>query len=221
VRLTYAPLTGGTLSGSFTATYINSVGLPFTLNLPLTGVADTICPSNRLSNARLEKSGMWTQSDSVGGQALPLCPNGQCSVGSFAPAGPYSGGGWAWFGGYTTTVPSKVTQMLTQTVTIPAGTATLQFNLNISRADAGASASDMLRVRLGNTYVFTATAMEMSTYNAYQLVRLNINQFATGASQSLVFSATTSTGPVINFNVDDVALCAPAFYPVYLPIINR
>lgn len=221
VRLTYAPLAGGTLNGSFTATYINSVGLPLSLTIPLTGVADTLCPSNRLSNARLEKAGTWTQSDTVGGQALPLCPSGLCSVGSLAPAGPYSGGGWGWFGGYTTTVPSKVTQILTQTVTVPAGTATLQFNLNISRADAGANASDMLRVRLGNTYVFTATAAEASTYNIYKLVRLNINQFATGGSQTLVFSATTSTGPVINMNVDDVALCAPAYYPVYLPSVAR
>lgn len=221
VRLTYAPLSGGTLSGSFIATYINSVGLPFALTIPLSGVADTLCPSNRLSNARLEKSGTWTQSDNVGGQALPLCPSGICSVGSFAPAGPYSGGGWGWFGGYTTTVPSKVTQILTQTATVPSGTATLQFNLNISRADAGANANDMLRVRLGNTYVFTATAAEASTYTAYKLVRLNINQFATGGSQTLVFSATTSTGPVINLNVDDVALCAPAYYPMYLPTISR
>jgi len=221
MRLTYAPLSGGTLSGSFTATYINSVGLPVALTIPLSGIADTICPSNRLTNARLEKSGAWTQSDTVGGQALPLCPSGQCSVGSFAPAGPSSGGGWAWFGGYTTTVPSQVTQMLTQTVTIPTGTATLQFNLRISRADAGAGASDMLRVRLGNTYVFTATAAEASFYNTYQLVRLNINQFATGGSHALVFSSTTSTGPVINLNVDDVALCAPAYYPIYLPNISR
>lgn len=221
VRLTYAPLSGGTLSGSFTATYNNSVGLPFVLTVPLTGVADTICPSNRLTNARLEKSTVWTQSDTVGGQALPLCPSGICSVGSYAPAGPYSGGGWAWFGGYTTTVPSKVTQILTQTATIPVGTATLQFNLRISRADIGASASDMVRVRLGNTYVFTATAAEASFYNTYKLVRLNINQFATGVSQSLVFSSTTSTGPVININVDDVAVCAPAFYPVYLPTLSR
>jgi hypothetical protein len=159
----------------------------------------------------------------VGGLALPFCPGG-CAVGGFAPAGPYSGRGWALFGAYTDTVTTTTTvsQVLTQSVVVPTGTLTLQFMFDISRADPGAGPADVFQAWLDNTPVFTATAAERANFAGYRLVRLGLPSASTVVTHTLTFSATTiRTGPAINFNLDDVALCSPAFFPIYVPLIAQ
>ncbi len=226
VRVTYAPTLPGTLAGSFNVSYA-PVGVVTTtlLSQALTGTAAELCTDNLLNNAVFEKlATTWVQTDTVSGDALPLCTTGSCSIGAYAPTGPFSGGGWGWFGGYTTTVTTttSVTQVMSQSVVVPADSASLQFYFNISRADAGTGITDTFRALIDSTPVFTATAAEQAAYSRYQLVRLDLDAFATGVTRTLTFSATTTAaGPVVNFNVDDAALCAPAFLPVYLPLTSR
>jgi len=227
LQLSFAPTNTVPITGTFTITYRDLVSVQRQVSIALSGVGTNVCPSNLLNNSRLEKLNVtWVQTDTVGGNALPMCTTGACSVGGYAPAGPYSGVGWGWFGGYTTTqtISNPITfqtQRLTQTVAIPPGTATLQFNLNISRADPGTGITDTFRALINNTPVFTATAADASLYPAFQLVRLDVGAFA-GQPATVAFSATTTTkGPIINFNLDDAALCAPAYYPIYLPSVSK
>lgn len=163
---------------------------------------------------------------------ISICDSEVCSdrliTGVNDPAGPASGSTWAWFGGgITDTNPiTVVVQAISQPVTIPAGsTASLEFNLWISRADPGTDDSDVLRAMLGTTPVFTVTAASASPYTlGYQTVQLDVSSFATGLSTTMQITATTrakqtTPPPVVNFNVDDVRLCA--FYPLYLPMIEK
>jgi subtilisin family serine protease len=224
IKLSFAPTSTTPVSGTFTVTYRDLVNVQRQVSLALSGVGTNVCPGNLLNNSRLEKQTSWTQGASLGEGALPLCTTENCSTSpSFGgPAGPYSGIGWGWFGGITTTLPiTRQTQIMTQTVNIPSGTASLQFNLHISRADPGTGPTDRFRALINNTPVFTATAAEASLYPSFQLVRLNVGAFA-GQAATLVFSATTTTtGPIVNFNLDDPALCAPAYYPIYFPTISK
>ena len=227
IKLSFAPANTTPVTGTLTITYQDLVNVQRQVSIALSGVGTNVCPSNLLDNSRLEKLNVtWVQTDTVGGNALPMCTTGACSVGGYAPAGPYSGMGWGWFGGYTTTqtISNPImfqTQRLTQTVTIPPGTATLQFNLHISRADLGTGITDTFRALINNTPVFTATAADAGLYPAFQLVRLDVGAFASQPA-TVAFSATTTTkGPIINFNLDDAALCAPAYYPIYLPSVSK
>lgn len=145
-----------------------------------------------------------------------------------APAGPASGEWWAWFGqGISNTTPiTQVMQFVRQDIVIPANTvANLEFKLWISRADPGTNANDWLQVKLNNTPVFTATGALTAPYaSGYQTVRVNVSPFANGLTTTLTISATTRAQqnglpPVINFNVDDVRLCAAR--TVYLPLVRK
>lgn len=224
ITLAYAPTSAGNLDG---ALIIDSTinGEARQVRLALSGSARAVCTINLLANAHFEAylNTAWQQSDSVSGDALPLtkCGPSGCgaTTGSLGPAGPDDGLGWAWFGGYTTTVPATLAQSVGQPVTIPPGTATLQFWFSISRADAGASAADVFQALMDGVPVFTATAAEQSAYASYRLVRVGINSFADGGGHTLAFASTTTTGAVINFNLDGVAVCSPAFYPLYFPIV--
>lgn len=145
-----------------------------------------------------------------------------------APAGPASGEWWAWFGqGISNTTPiTQVMQFVTQDIVIPANTLTnLEFNLWISRADPGTNANDWLQVKLNNTSVFTATGALTAPYaSGYQTVRVNVSPFANGLTTALTISATTRAQqnglpPIINFNVDDVRVCAA--YTTFLPLVRK
>lgn len=225
VQLAFTPAAIGPAAGALNLTHLNALGQPVTTTVALSGTGVEICADNLLSNASLERPGLiWGQSDSVGGSALPIvCTTGTCAPGALGPAGPGLGAGWAWFGGFTTpiTPTPTVTQALTQVVTLPAGSATLEFLFQISRADAGAGPADVFRASINATPVFTATAAQASQYAAYRLVRVDVSPFATGVSRTLTLSATTTTAAVVNFNVDEVAVCSPGHYGLYLPLLFR
>lgn len=145
-----------------------------------------------------------------------------------APAGPASGEAWAWFGqGISNTTPiTQVMQYITQEIVIPANaSADLEFKLWISRADVGTGASDWLQVKLNETAVFTVTGALTTPYaSGYQTVRVNISPFANGLTTTLTISATTRAQqnglpPIINFNVDDVRVCAG--YVTFLPLVKK
>ncbi|MBL8058071.1 MAG: S8 family serine peptidase, partial [Anaerolineales bacterium] len=222
----YAPSAPATLSGTlnlvYTPTATFSAGA---LQATFSGQAVELCADNLLNNAVFERvDASWVQTDTVAGAALPLCPPSGCPLGGFGPAGPYSGGGWALFGAYTDTITATttVTQRLLQSVVVPANSLSLQFVFAISRADPGSGPADRFEAWLDNTRVFTATAADRPQYAQYSTVRISLPPVALPVTRTLTFSATTQlTGPVVDFNLDDVALCSPAFFPIYLPNVSR
>lgn len=219
----YAPTQLGALNGSVTVGYTPTTGSAAgALQAALAGAGVGVCPGNVVQNAVFERlDNSWVQTDTVAGAALPFCPGG-CPVGGFAPAGPASGRGWALFGAYTSTVPTTLTQVLTQSVSVPAGPASLQFLFNISRADPGAGITDTFQALVDAAPVFTATAAQQSQYATYQTVRVELPAAASAITRTLTFSATTHTaGRVVDFNLDNIGLCTPAFFPIYLPTVAQ
>lgn len=209
----YAPTTPGTLAGQLSVTY----GPGQTATLALSGVGRALCTGNLAINAVFENATGWTQSTTAG--ALPLRTTAVAD--GTGPAAPADGSGWARFGGYTGGGPA-VTQAITQSVTIPSGSASLEFVVDISRADAGATGLHTFRAALDGTPVFSITALDRSRYATKQVVRLNIGAYATGGAHALTFTAITpADGTVVNFNLDDVGVCSPSFYPQWLPIVSR
>lgn len=168
--------------------------------------------------------------DTVSTGPIRQCiPGGACEwlvAGRNDPAGPYPDGGinWLWFGGaFTSTLPiSNVVQIVTQTVSVPVtATAHLEFDFWISRADPGSDADDRVEVRFGDTAVFTASAAATATYaSGYTPVTVDLSAFGSGLSTTLTLSGTTHARqspegqdllpPVVNFNIDNVRVCADA-----------
>lgn len=161
---------------------------------------------------------------------IAFCDGGACDVSpAQMPAGPYNGNWWAWFGGgITDTVPiQSITQAVSQTVTLTVTqSASLSFHLWISRADVGTDASDVLRVALGSTALFTATAVDKTQFATYRPVRLNLSALANGLPAVFTVSATTRAAqntppPIVNFNVDAIEVCSPGVFPVFLPLVRK
>jgi hypothetical protein len=198
-------------------------------------MAQTVC-SNRVGDPGFENMfSPWSQSLSnyspINGALSPPfplwdCPDGTCDVGPNGPAGPHTGINWAWFGGgITNSDTSPVTQNVWQSINLPAGTATFEFYLWVSRADPGVTANDGLRAFIDATPVFTVTATSAGAYMpAYVPVTVDLSPFANGLNHTLAFSATTqaastSPKPIVSFNVDDVSVCATA--KMYFPMIMK
>ena len=136
----------------------------------------------------------WTEADSVFG--TPLC-DAVCGG-----VGPRSGDIWVWFGGTQNTQ----TASLTQSVTIPAGGATLSFYL--WRSSNATPKTATLTVKMDATVVHTFTEVEDS---GYTLRTFDVSAFA-GGTHTLSFSfdnPDVHSSPV-NFHMDDVSLTSGA-----------
>ena len=119
-----------------------------------------------------------------------------CNSGCGGP--PANTGAWyAWFGG----TASMETGSVDQDVTIPSGTADLTFWLLMGSGGG----TGFLNVDIDNTVVFSVTEVDVGTYGNYTEVTIDVSAFADGGSHNLRFLSTTS-GAVLNFFVDDVAL---------------
>jgi hypothetical protein len=131
----------------------------------------------------------------------PLC-DAVCGTGG--GTGPRTGAWWSWFGGTT----AAETGILTQTVTIPSGSAELTFWLEIPPTATGTNG--FLSVRMDGTELFRAE--ETTTgYATYAEVTVDVSAYANGASHQLVFfSATDAGAAVTNFFVDDIAITVEA-----------
>lgn len=208
----FAPTAVGSTTGQVSLTY----GTGLTATLALNALGRQLCPANGVSNAVFENGTAWSQSTTAG--PLPLRTTAVAD--GTGPALPSDGSGWARFGGYTAG-GSTVTQSITQSVTIPAGTASLEFVVDISRADAGATTSHTFQATLDGTPVFSLNALSVG-YSSKQVVRLNVGAYANGGAHVLGFQAVTpANGPVVNFNLDSVGLCAPAYYPNFLVVVGH
>jgi len=136
----------------------------------------------------------------------PICDI-NCGTGS--GTGPHTGAFWAWFGGASGTVPGFFEEgSASQVMTIPVGTATLNFFLEQVVCD---SPDDFLKVAIDQDTVFsTDGSSALCGQFGYSLQSVNIDTYADGMNHTLTFfSRTYSTnGGVSNFFVDDVEITA-------------
>lgn len=208
----FAPTAAGSVTGQVSLTY----GTGLTATLGLNAAGRLLCPANRVSNAVFENGTAWSQTTTAG----PLPLRTTVVADGTGPALPSDGSGWARFGGYTAG-GSTITQSITQSVTIPTGSASLEFVVDISRADAGATTAHTFDATLDGTPVFSLNALSAG-YSSKQVVRLDVGAYANGGAHVLGFQAITpANGPVVNFNLDAVGLCAPAYYPNYLVVMGQ
>ena len=129
--------------------------------------------------------------------ASPICSQVQCG-GFFG--GPFEGDWWAWFGGTTVLEIGS----LSQQVTIPSGTATLIFWLDITAASG--NGFDFLTVSLDDIDVFAVLESDRGAYHPWTEVTVDISTFADGRSHLLSLDSTV-TGPMrTNFFVDAVEI---------------
>ena len=115
-------------------------------------------------------------------------------------------GSWsAWLGGY-----NGANEQVAQTVTVPAGGATLRWAWQLSSSEpAGTRAYDLLHVRVhnaGGALLGTLVSRSnTSARDAWTLESASLGQWA-GQTVSLRFVATTDSSYASSFFVDDVTL---------------
>ncbi len=134
----------------------------------------------------------------------PICNIDRC--GDFF-GDPFEGDWWAWFGGAT----MHEVAYLRQQVTIPAGTATLSFYLDITSSSG--NGSDFMSVSLDGQEVFTALESDASAYHPWTEVVIDVSAFADGGSHLLSFDSTVSGPMRSNFFVDAVGIGVEAGLP--------
>ena len=142
--------------------------------------------------------GSWTQFSTNFG--TPLC-NGEC-IGAGSPTEARTGQWWAWFGGIDTAVEVG---SLTQSITIPAGTAQLEFYMVgfTERTDG----TDFIRAQIDGNTVWTVTDQTLGPYTLdYTLVSININAYAGGTHILKIDSVTNGGNLLTNFWIDDVVI---------------
>jgi hypothetical protein len=130
-------------------------------------------------------------------------------------SGAYSGTYWAWFGGSGSAVE---TGTLEQDVTIPGGMRYLNFYLEIP-SNPDLLNTGYLRLLMDGTNLFEVTHNDITTYDVYRAVSIDVSAYADGGSHTLRFESQTSptgTNPIdtnrrLDFFVDDLCLSASAF----------
>ena len=135
--------------------------------------------------------------------ASPICSAQSCT--DFFGVG-YEGDWWVWFGGPN----ASETGWVFQEVTIPAGTATLRFWLDINRSSG--NGTDFMTVTLDGEEVFTALESDAPDYNPWTEVVLDVSAFADGAAHVLRFESTTNRngGVFTNFFLDAIEITVEA-----------
>jgi hypothetical protein len=146
-------------------------------------------------------SPVWTEFSTNFG--TPLC-NGDCFGAGQATAA-RTGVWWAWFGGIDSAFEEG---SVSQAVTIPPGTATLQFYLE--GASQRTDGQDVLQVFVDSTSVYSINDQELGPYGLdYVLVNVDLSSFA-GGGHTIKFDSMThgsAANPLLtNFFVDDVSI---------------
>ncbi len=151
----------------------------------------------------------WAESSTNFG--TPLCTTASCGGGS-----PLTGTWFYWGGGYLAPVFGFGTEIsiVSQTLVIPVGTATLEWRMAMPNCDVGFTVEDYFGIRIdGTTVVYlTDTLSDPSCGSSvYQLRSVNLSAFADGGTHSIeiitdqYFDDFISTD-VTNVFVDDVVL---------------
>jgi len=134
----------------------------------------------------------------------PLCQLSGCGAG--AGTGPRSGQWWAWFGG----IAAYEAGVLSQALTIPSGSATLTFWLEMPQCD---SAADYLETTVDNTRIFVVNGSHARCGQlGYVQQTINVSAWANGGSHTLAFHSEVfaNNGGASDFFVDDVRLDSTA-----------
>ncbi|MFO0549323.1 MAG: hypothetical protein U0271_13100 [Polyangiaceae bacterium] len=169
------------------------------------GCMNTCTPVNLLTvNPGFDSGpngGGWTESSLNFGS--PVCDVATCGTGN--GVGPHSGTYWAWFGGTNTAFEDAVVQ---RAVTIPTGTATLNFQLDLPSCESTAIAADTLTVTIDGTAVYSTTNGNSGCgVPGWELITINVSQFANGQSHTLKFEGITDDfNAATNFMLDSVEL---------------
>ncbi|NDJ61910.1 MAG: S8 family serine peptidase [Chloroflexi bacterium] len=137
----------------------------------------------------------WNSTSTNFGSAL--CSIDFCGDGG-GTAGPRNGDFWVWFGG----TPGLETGTVSQDVTIPAGTAELQFYLWVGTDTAPNATFD---VTLDGNNIFSLTKPFTGYTDDYTLATVDVSAYADGSTYTLEFTGFTD-GSTTNMNLDDVAL---------------
>jgi len=109
---------------------------------------------------------------------------------------------WAWFGG----IPAPETASVDQDIVIPAGTATLSFQLEVPNACA--DAADFLEARVDGNVVFRVDGNDAECAGSvgYTPRSIDILAFADGGTHNIEFLSTLVGTGTSNFFVDDVSV---------------
>ncbi len=126
-----------------------------------------------------------------------LCTYDDCGLGG--GTGPRSGYWWVWFGG----IDQPETGYARQNVTIPAGTSSLSFWLEVplSSGDSG----DYMTLSIDGNELFRVTGSTASAYASYQQMTVDVSSFADGDIHTLSFDSSVNGSDITNFFIDDVA----------------
>jgi hypothetical protein len=116
--------------------------------------------------------------------------------------GYHSGGAWALFGRGTD-------EFIYQDVTFPRCGATLKFYLYIGEYAPGAGwgMDNYIIGYIDSRVIFTAHGYDINSYQPYQLVGIDVSEFADGATHLVEFYGVTPDYGTF-FNIDDIALYA-------------
>lgn len=148
---------------------------------------------------------MWVETSSNFG--TPLCDVATCGFGG--GTGPFAGTYWSWFGGvdfFAPVLPEVAT--LSQALTIPVGTATLEFQLEIPACD---SSFDTFAIKVDNTPVFSKNGGDsLCGQVGYTLQTVNLNAYANGGVHTVLFESVHQAYNfgATNFMVDNIQLIA-------------
>jgi hypothetical protein len=164
----------------------------------------TACTTNFVTDGSFEGGafgGNWTEFSSNFG--TPLCDPGSCGFGG--GTGPHTGDWWAWFGG----IAAPETGSLEQAITIPVGSTTIDFWLEIPVSSG--NGVDFLRFSVDGNVEFSVLESAGPAIG-YTLVQVPIGAYADGGVHTIRFDSVITGAPnITNFFVDDVSLNAVTF----------
>jgi Zn-dependent metalloprotease len=159
--------------------------------------------------------GTWTEASTNFG--TPICDVSSCGTGT--GTGPHTGTYWTWFGGIGTYEEGSVSQ----SVTIPNGSATLTFWLEQIVCD---SANDYMEVTIdGNQIFLTDGNSSLCGILGYTQQSVDVSAYADGGTHTLTFHSEifATNGGGSNFFLDDVVLdsiSGPCSAPADIPWVS-
>jgi hypothetical protein len=122
-------------------------------------------------------------------------------------SGPHTGDVFAWFGGISSGLEEGY---LKQTITIPSGTASLDFWLATPYCANGAA--DYMVAQVDGVEIFRVNGTAPTCGDGlYYPQTVNLSAYANGAAHEVKFFSHTIGGSLSNFMVDDVAVESPGW----------
>lgn len=176
------------------------LGIPAARTAPLDGLDTNGFSETIVTDGGFEAdppSPFWNEASTNFG--TPLCTEPACGLGG--GSGPHSGSWWLWLGGIAAYEEGSVDQ----DVTIPLGTATLTFWLEVPVACT--NDTDYVEVLIDGEPVFLVDGTSpLCGVGGYSLQTVDITAYADGGVHNLEFHSEIFGGGVTNFFVDDVAI---------------